>query len=217
MYLLLYLLNTFNDMEIDLANVISGVGAIIAAWFSYNQYTRNKMTDIKVEQFKKEEERKSYKRSENSAKVFGEIWRVLFETKADRVYIIQPHPLGHAAFLSIQFEVKRKGTEGMKENIQKLPMSEVARFSKQMVEEVFMYITDIGKQIDDRVTKSIMSSNGCESLIVKRMNNSTDWVGSIFCEYTSPMKIQEEEARSILHEAAVNIQYILPEFVDVKL
>ena len=44
-------------MEIDLANVISGVGAIIAAWFSYNQYTRNKMTDIKVEQFKKEEER----------------------------------------------------------------------------------------------------------------------------------------------------------------
>lgn len=203
-------------MEIDVANVISGIGAIVAAWFSYNQYTRNKMTDIKVEQFKKEEERRGYKRSENSAKAFGEIWRVLFETKADRVYIVQPHPLGHASFLSIQFEVKRKGVEGMRGNIQNLPMSEVAAFSKQMVDEVFMYITNIDEQIDDRVTKSIMSSNGCESIIIKRMNNSNDWVGSIFCEYTTHMNISEEEARSILHEAAINIQYILPEFVDVK-
>lgn len=203
-------------MEIDVANVISGIGAIVAAWFSYNQYTRNKMTDIKIEQFKKEEERRGYKRSENSAKVFGEIWRVLFETKADRVYIVQPHPLGHASFLSIQFEVKRKGVEGMRGNIQNLPMSEVAAFSKQMVDEVFMYITNIDEQIDDRVTKSIMSSNGCESIIIKRMNNSNDWVGSIFCEYTTHMNISEEEARSILHEAAINIQYILPEFVDVK-
>lgn len=203
-------------MEIDVANVISGIGAIVAAWFSYNQYTRNKMTDIKVEQFKKEEERRGYKRSENSAKVFGEIWRVLFETKADRVYIVQPHPLGHASFLSIQFEVKRKGVEGMRGNMQNLPMSEVAAFSKQMVDEVFMYITNIDEQIDDRVTKSIMSSNGCESIIIKRMNNSNDWVGSIFCEYTTHMNISEEEARSILHEAAINIQYILPEFVDVK-
>lgn len=203
-------------MEIDVANVISGIGAIVAAWFSYNQYTRNKMTDIKVEQFKKEEERRGYKRSENSAKVFGEIWRVLFETKADRVYIVQPHPLGHASFLSIQFEVKRKGVEGMSGNIQNLPMSEVAAFSKRMVDEVFMYITNMDEQIDDRVIKSIMSSNGCESIIIKRMNNSNDWVGSIFCEYTTHMNISEEEARSILHEAAINIQYILPEFVDVK-
>lgn len=216
MYLWLYLSNIFDNMEIDVANVISGIGAIVAAWFSYNQYTRNKMTDIKVEQFKKEEERRGYKRSENSAKVFGEIWRVLFETKADRVYIVQPHPLGHASFLSIQFEVKRKGVEGMRGNIQNLPMSEVAAFSKQMVDEVFMYITNIDEQIDDRVTKSIMSSNGCESIIIKRMNNSNDWVGSIFCEYTTHMSISEEEARSILHEAAINIQYILPEFVDVK-
>ncbi|MEC4630526.1 hypothetical protein VSS86_22620, partial [Bacillus safensis] len=80
----------------------------------------------KVEYFKKEEERKSYRRSENSARVFGELWRVLYETKADRGYIVQPHPLGHVAFLSIQFEVKRKGIAGMRENVQSLPMSEVA-------------------------------------------------------------------------------------------
>ena len=114
-------------MEIDIANIISAAGTLLAAYFAYNQYTKNKLTDLKVEYFKKEEERRSYHRSENSAKVFGELWRVLYETKADRVYIVQPHPLGHIAFLSVQFEVKRKGIAGMRENIQSLPMSEISQ------------------------------------------------------------------------------------------
>ena len=73
-------------MEIDIANIISAAGTLLAAYFAYNQYTKNKLTDLKVEYFKKEEERRSYHRSENSAKVFGELWRVLYETKADRVF-----------------------------------------------------------------------------------------------------------------------------------
>ena len=75
-------------MEIDIANIISAAGTLLAAYFAYNQYTKNKLTDLKVEYFKKEEEKRSYHRSENSAKVFGELWRVLYETKADRVYIV---------------------------------------------------------------------------------------------------------------------------------
>ena len=77
-------------MEIDLANVISAIGTIAAAYFAYNQYTKNKITDLKIEYYKKEEERKSYKRSENTAKVFGELWRVLYETKADRSISFSP-------------------------------------------------------------------------------------------------------------------------------
>ena len=58
-------------MEIDIANIISAAGTLLAAYFAYNQYTKNKLTDLKVEYFKKEEEKRSYHRSENSAKVFG--------------------------------------------------------------------------------------------------------------------------------------------------
>lgn len=201
-------------MGIDWVNMVSAIGVIITAWLSYNQYTRNKMTDLKVDMYKKEEERRSYKRSENSAKVFGELWRVLYELKADRVYIVQPHPLGHASFLSVQFEVKRKGVEGMKDSIQSLPMAEVAVFSKEMAENLFMYITDIDTQVSDKVAKSILSSNGCVNAIVKRLNNSTDWVGSIFCEFTNPMTIDKDAAQHLLHEIAMNIQYILPEFKE---
>lgn len=204
-------------MEIDLVGLIGAIGCIVAGWFSYNQYAHNKITDLKIEQFKKDEEQRSYKRSENSAKVFGELWGILYHLKADRVYIVQPHPLGNASYLSVQFEVKRKGVEGMKDSIQDLPMSEVAVFSKDMAENSFIYITDIDKQVSDRVAESILSSNGCVNAIVKRLNNSTDWVGSIFCEFTSPMTIDEEEARKVLHEVAMNIQYILPEYKNNKL
>ncbi len=205
-------------MEIDLANVISAIGTIAAAYFAYNQYTKNKITDLKIEYYKKEEERKSYKRSENTAKVFGELWRVLYETKADRVYIVQPHPLGHIAFLSVQFEVKRKGIAGMKENIQSLPMSEVAVFAEALAKNLFMYFSDIDNQVKDRVAKSILSVNGCNTVAIKRLNSSQDWVGNIFCEFTDNDSIPDEkELHRVLHEAAINIQYILPEFKDKKI
>lgn len=200
-------------MEIN-SEMIAALGAIISAYFAYNQYTKNKMTDLKLEMYKKEEERRGFRRSENSAKVFGELWRVLYELKADRVYIVQPHPLGHASYLSVQFEVKRKGVEGMRESIQSLPMGEIAVFSKEMAENLFMYITDIDKQVSDKVAKSILSSNGCVNAIIKRLNNSTDWVGSIFCEFTTPMTVDKETAQRLLHEIAMNIQYILPEFKE---
>lgn len=204
-------------MEIDLANVISACGTVVAAYLAYNQYTKNKITDLKVEYFKKEEERKSYKRSENTAKVFGELWRILYELKADRVYIVQPHPLEHVAFLSIQFEVKRKGVSGMLDSIQTLPMSEVANFSKVLAENLFLFYTDIDNEVKDKVAKSLLSVNGCKVVAIKRLNSSSDWVGNIFCEFTDRQYPDEETIHHVLHEAAINIQYILPEVRERKI
>lgn len=203
-------------MNIDLANVFSAIGTIVAAYFAYNQYTKNKITDLKVEYFKKEEERKSYKRSENTAKVFGELWRILYELKADRVYIVQPHPLGHVAFLSIQFEVKRKGVSGMLESIQSLPMSEIAAFSKDLAENLFVFYTDIDCEVKDKAAKSLMAVNGCEAVAIKQLNSSSDWVGNIFCEFTDAQYPDEDTVHHVLHEAAINIQYILPEYRERK-
>lgn len=204
-------------MEVDLANVISACGTVVAAYLAYNQYTKNKITDLKVEYFKKEEERKSYKRSENTAKVFGELWRILYELKADRVYIVQPHPLGHVAFLSIQFEVKRKGVSGMLDSIQTLPMSEVANFSKVLAENLFLFHTDIDNEVKDKVAKSLLSVNGCKAVAIKRLNSSSDWVGNIFCEFTDGQYPDKETIHRALHEAAINIQYILPEVRERKI
>ncbi len=194
--------------------IISAIGVIICGWFTYNQKTKDKMTDLKIEKYRQNEERKSKRRADNSSLVYGELWTILHELNADRVYIVQPHPLGNESLLSVYFEVKRKGVEGMKPQIQKLPIAEVAKFSSELVRNLFMYITDIDEQVEDKCAKSIMSRCGSSTVIVKRLNDNThDWIGNIFCEFTHPMSVTEEEAKNIMHTAAMNIQYILPEFI----
>lgn len=180
----------------------------------YNQKTKDRLTDLKIDRFKAQEKARSYKRSENTSKVLGELYKVMIATGADRVYIVQPHPLGHIAFLSIQFEVKANGVEGMRMYVQKLEMSEVPLFSKQLTEHIFMYFGNIDEQVEDRVAKSLLSSNGTVAAAVKRLNSSRDWVGSIFCEFLDTPKLSEDEIHKILHDAALNIQFNLPEYQD---
>lgn len=202
----------------DTANIILAVGSLVGAiggvysiWTKYNQDTKNKKTDYEIEKLRNEDLERNKRRTDNSTIVFGELWNVLHETGADRVYIAQPHPLGHEEMLSIYFEVKRKGVEPMKPHIQDMKISEVAKFATCLVQNVFMYITDIEAQVSDRYARSILSSYGSEAAIIKKLSdNKHDWVGSIFCEFTSPMEISEAEAKEILHTAATNIQYILP-------
>ena len=192
--------------------IITALGTIILGWFTYNQYTKNKMTDEKIERMKREDKERNERRADNATLVFGELWNVLYETGASRVYIVQPHPLGHEEMLTIHFEVKRKGVEPMKPHIQQMRIAEVAKFASDLVKNLFMYITDIEGQVEDRYARSILSSCGCQAAIVKRMSdNKHDWVGSIFCEFTSKIAIDEAEAKDVLHQAATNIQYILPE------
>lgn len=202
----------------DIVTLIGAVGGCISpmllAWFKYNQNTKDKMTDYKIERLKAQEKQNGYKRSANTGKVLGELYKVMIATGADRVYIVQPHPLGHIAFLSIQFEVKANGVEGMKMSVQKLEMSEVAMFSKMMTENIFMYFDDIDNQVEDRVAKSLMSSNGTIAVAVKRLNSSRDWVGSIFCEFLDKPVHTQDVIHKILHDAANNIQFNLPEYQD---
>lgn len=193
--------------------IIAAAGTIITAWFAYNQRTKDKMTDLKVERFRAQEKIRSKRRSDNSGIIIGELWSVLYELDADRVYIVQPHPLGNEEKLSIYYEVKRKGVEPMKPHIQSLPIAEVAKFNRMLVENLFMYFDNIDEQVGDKYAKAILSSYGCETVAIKRLSdNRNDRNGSIFCEFIRPVTVSQEEVKKVLHDAATNIQYILPEF-----
>lgn len=193
--------------------VIGAIGGIYAIWTKYNQETKNKETDYKIEKLKDEDKVRNKRRSDNAMLVFGELWNVLYELNASRVYIVQPHPLGNEEMLTVYFEVKRKGVEPMRPHIQQMKISDVANFAASLVKNLFLYVTDIDKQVNDRYAKAILSSYGCQSAIIKRLSdNDHDWVGSIFVEFCHPMTVSEDEAHKILHLAATNIQYILPEF-----
>lgn len=195
--------------------IIAAIGAIITAWFAYNQKTKDKMTDLKIEKIRKDNEEKKKRRSDNTAIVMYEIWEALHKLKATRVYIVQPHPLGHESMLGIYFEAKRKGIESMKPHVNGLKMSDVTVFCSEMVKNLFVFYDDIDCQVKDRFAKSILAACGTRKVAIKRLSDNThDWVGSIFCEYNYNTPVTEEEIRDVLHDVATSIQYILPEYQD---
>lgn len=203
------------NVNLDIPSIISALAVIITAWFGYNQHRHNKMTDLKVDRMKRQEKQRTSQLSYNSGRVFGELWNILHQANADRVYIVQPHPLKRSAFLTIRFEVSEDGVQGMKYAIHSLPMERVPKFSQQMAEEQWMWITDIDRQMQDRVAKSIMLGNGTEAVAIKRLTSPTDlWEGSIFCEFLTPTTIDEEHLRAMMHRAALKIQDNLPEIED---
>jgi hypothetical protein len=200
--------------SIDWGAVFGCISTIVCAWFAYNQKAKDKMTDLKIEKYRKEMKKKGFKRSEDTAKVLGALNKVLLGANADRVYIVQPHPLGHIAFLSIQFEVKANGVQGMRFEVQKLEMSDVAKFCDRMVNNLWLYFDDIDHQIQDPYAKALLSSNGTKVAAIKRMSTARDWVGSIFCEFIDTPAISEGDLQKLMHEAAITIQYNLPEYQE---
>lgn len=203
------------EINLDIPSIISALAVIITAWFSYNQHRHNKMTDLKVDRLKRQEKQRTSELSYSSGKVFGELWNILHQAKADRVYIVQPHPLKRSAFLTIQFEVLEDGVREMKNVIHSMPMERVPKFSQQMAEEQWMYFTDIDRQMIDRVAKSMMLANGTEAVAIKRLTSATDlWEGSIFCEFLTATHVDEELLRQLMHRAAIKIQDSLPEIDD---
>lgn len=196
-----------------LPSIISALGTILAAFFAYNQYTKNKLTDLKIEKWKADEEAKNAKRSDNIAKIYGVLWQLLHELQADRVYIVQPHPLTNNLFLSVGLEVKRNGVSAMKPNIQRLPMADVAAFAAELATRDFLFYRDIESEVKDKRAKAIMTTNGCCSVVVKRLaDDEHDWIGSVFCGFTHEQELHPSSLRQQLQEAADHIQYILPEY-----
>ena len=196
-----------------LPEIINSLAVIIVAWFTYNQYTKNKKTDYMVELLRTEATEKKKRRADNSAIVHGELWEALHQLKADRVYIVQPHPLGNESMVSIYFESKRKGVESMKDKVQNLKMCECATFCSDMAKNLYMYFDDIDSQVKDKYAKSLLSACGTSVVAIKRLSDNThDWVGSIFCEFTHKSEANENEIREVLHDVATSIQYLLPEY-----
>lgn len=195
--------------------ILTTIVGLMTAWFKYNQSTKDKMTDFKIERWKKEEENKFSRRSEDVAKIYGILWQILHNTNSDRVYIIQPHPLIDNQYISISLEVRRNGMASMKSVIRKTPMGDVALFCSDLAKRDFMFYKNIDEEVRDKRAKSILATNGTVSAVIKRLSDDEhDWIGSVVCEFTREIGVSPDVMRKELLDVANNIQYILPEYKD---
>ena len=134
------------------------------------------MLILRLKELERQLERKSTRRSENSARVYGEIHKVLNDLSCDRVYIIQPYPLGDNHYLTILYEVTAKGVARISDFWQDIKMSELPKFTASMARNELMLIRDIDS-LDGTRAKAMFSSNGTQSLIVQKLHDTThDWL-----------------------------------------
>lgn len=205
-------------MVIDWGMIISAICTMITglfvAWTTFNQGRKNAEVQRDIEKWKREEEQKAVMQNKYSGQVFGQIHELLRTAKADRVYIVQPHPLGHVAFLSCYFEAVNNGITEMQSSIQSIPMSKVPVLSRDLAENLWLYYDNIDEQVDDDVAKSLFLANGTHTVGIKRMDNTKDWVGSIFIEYIEEPELTEMEIKKLAHDSALVIRHILPEFKE---
>ena len=198
-----------------LPQILSGIASILALWFTYNQYTKNKITDYKIEKWKQEEHSNNVKQAGNIATIYGELWELLYFLKADRVYLIQPHPLYKEMYISATLEVKQYGVSSVRDSLCDIKIESVARFVSDLANSEYKFIKGIEtSELDDKI-KSIMTSNGCHSVALRRLSDEkNNWIGTIVIGYihnfNNGMDIELIEKMS--RSSALAIQYILPEF-----
>lgn len=198
-----------------LPQILSGIASILALWFTYNQYTKNKITDYKIEKWKQEEHSKNVKQAGNIATIYGELWELLYFLKADRVYLIQPHPLYKEMYISATLEVKQYGVSSVRDSLCDIKIESVAGFVSDLANSEYKFIKGIEtSELDDKI-KSIMTSNGCHSVALRRLSDEkNNWIGTIVIGYihnfNNDMDIELIEKMS--RSSALAIQYILPEF-----
>lgn len=198
-----------------LPQILSGVASILALWFTYNQYTKNKITDYKIEKWKQEEHSNNIKQAGNIATIYGELWELLYFLKADRVYLIQPHPLYKEMYISATLEVKQYGVSSVRDSLCDIKIESVAKFVSDLANTEYKFIKGIEvSELDDKI-KSIMTSNGCHSVALRRLSDEkNNWIGTIVIGYihnfNNDMDIELIEKMS--RSSALAIQYILPEF-----
>lgn len=203
-------------MEINISEIITSVGAIIATVCAFFQYTKNKMTDYKIERFREEEKIKCKLDAENLSQIYGLMWKLLYSHGFDRVYIVRPYPQKRHEFIKVQLEVRRNGISSIKPMIQAQPIDEIPHFISRLSKEDFFVINDVGneQEVQDVVTRSIFSCNGTVCGIFGRLENREGkWDGNVFATNTHHKNYNDniDNLQRAVAATCDRIQLILPE------
>ena len=200
-------------LAVILTGLFTLISGVIVAWFAYNQRTKDKMTDLKIEKIQQDNAEKAARDNRNSAIVYGELWKLLHRLDVDRCFVLQPHPKEKHRYLSVFFEVDKNGISPVKEILMNIPMSQIPQFSEEISVERWLFYTEIDKQVLDKRVRSFMQLGGASNVAVKVLENAEgSWIGNLFVENTTNKKFIDNEdiIKQEMKNTANIIQYIMP-------
>lgn len=199
---------------VGIVGAITGMMATITcAWFGYNQHAKNKEIDYKIAKREQEDKEKRDADKRATSAIFRELWPLLnnFEG-ALRVYIVQPHPLDRAKYVSVMYEVVSEGMVNISPIVRRMPIGNIMDFVGELERKDFVYWASQSAVKEGRA-RSIMHQLGTDKMIAVRMMSDGLWQGNIVIDFDN-VEIDIEKVKSKLNDVRSNIQYILPEIEE---
>ena len=129
-----------------------------------------------------------------------------------RVYIVQPHPLDRAKFISVQFEVLSEGMISIIPLVNKMPIGNLPGFVAELSGHDFLAWRSQSAVRDGRA-RSVMHQIGTDKMYAVRMVDGEIWKGNIVVDMNNG-DVNEEALKERLMEAKTIVQYMLPEIED---
>lgn len=196
-----------------IAAVITAISVIVLGWFQYNQQTKNKETDARLERREQEDKEKRAADKRATSAIFRELWPLLNRFDgALRVYIVQPHPLDRAKYISVVYEVVSEGMVNISPIVRRMPIGNIMDFVGELGDKDFVYWPKQSDVKEGRA-RSIMHQLGTDKMVAVRMMNDGLWQGNIVIDFDN-VNIDIEAVKAALYDVRSNIQYILPEIEE---
>lgn len=192
-------------------SVITAVGVIYSKWLDYNKKVHEEQKAYELEKQRKADLAQSKIDREHSQRIFGEIWRLMDDLGASRVFIIQPHPLSKPLTLSVYYEARDRGVMSIRNEYGSVAVADVAGFATELRTRDFIYLPTI-EEMKDRRVLAIMRNMGVASLVCKRMFDEDGiWCGNIVATFPTEHPLEIPYVKGKMFSVANDIQYILPE------
>lgn len=173
-----------------------------------------KKSDLRIRELESKVNESKSKQKRDYGTIYNVMTILLANMKADRCYIIQPHPLKKAQFVSVVFEIDEMGILSVKEQITDYPVDNIPVFYGEISTRDFIYYKSIADMKGKRA-RANFAALGTEALFIKQMTDEKDiWVGSLVIDYLQDAKVAPDYARTEMALAADKIQYILPPIED---
>lgn len=199
---------------------LAGFSGIILPIVNSKVKRAEKRYDIELERLRREtDEKQGYMKARLStvySSIYGYLWKSMFRMSAQRVGILQPHPLSHKQYFSCSFEIVEpdSGIQSCKREFQFKRMAEWSNFVSRLSAEGWMIYTDI-ENIKDKKVYAEAHRRGVRSLFFRRLTDADgNWIGTLYAEFfdtvTNPAILANIKGE--MERKAMLIQDILPEY-----
>ena len=189
-----------------LAVVVSALSAVL----NFRQQSYNKQQEYLLKKREEDDKEERARIKVAGQAVYRELGQLFRATGALRAYVIQPHPLDRAKYISVQYELLSHGMISVAEQVQRMPIGSVGDFVSELMSRDFL-IWNTERDVKDGRARAMMHNFGTDKMVARRMMDGEVWLGSIVLDFEASHELEIVYLKECTADASNIIRYILPE------